>query len=270
MKAQLVSRPRKEDAPAPAECRRNRIRILNVEFDDVTLDWLVEHLIAGMVITANVDSVMKMQRDGEFYEIQRCADFVVADGQLLVFGARFLGTPLRERVTGSDLLPALCWHHRANPDVRVFLLGAGPGVAQEAQRRINARAGRDVVVGAHGPSFGFERDEDESRRIAEMIDGSGATVLAVGVGAPKQEKWIIRHRSSMPGVRLYLPVGAALDFAAGRIRRAPRWMQRSGLEWSHRLVREPARLWRRYLIEDPPFFKLLLQQRLGQYQDPFA
>lgn len=246
-----------------------RVRILNVELDNLTQSELLERFTSGVVFTVNVDFVVRMQTDRAFLELQRQADYSVADGQMLVFASRFLGTPLKERITGADLLPAFCDHHRDNPDVRVFLLGAGPGIAEDAMHALNARTGRAIVVGAHSPSYGFENDQRECLEIVDLINRSGATALAVGVGAPKQEAWIADWRGRLDGIRIFLPIGAALEFTAAARRRAPRWIGSAGFEWLFRLAQEPRRLWRRYLLDDPQFFRLVLLQRFGRYRDPF-
>ena len=139
-----------------------------------------------------------------------------------------------------------------------------PGVAAEAMRRLNARFGREIVIGAQSPSYGLEKDESECAEIIATVNASGATVVAVGVGAPKQEKWIMQHRGRMPGVRVFMGIGATIDFEAGQLPRAPRILQDIGLEWAYRLFREPRRLWRCHLLENPPFLWLVLKQRLGQ------
>jgi N-acetylglucosaminyldiphosphoundecaprenol N-acetyl-beta-D-mannosaminyltransferase len=247
-----------------------KIRILNVDFESATTAELLREVQSGVVLPLNVDTVVHLQRDREYYDVCRGADYLLPDSQILVVASHLLGTPFPERVSGSDFFPAFCDHHAADESVKVFLLGAGPGVAAEAAKRTNQRVGRELVVGTHSPSYGFERDEAECARIVEIIDGSGANVLAVGVGAPKQEKWIARYRERLPRVRLFIAIGATLDFEAGRISRAPRWTQRVGLEWAYRLTREPGRLWRRYLVDDMRIFPLLLAQRLGRYRDPFA
>lgn len=249
--------------------RATRVRILNVELDNLTQREFLERFTCGVVFTVNVDFVIRMQTDRAFLQLQRRADYSVADGQMLVFASRFLGTPLKERIAGADLLLAFCDHHRAHPDVRLFLLGAGPGVAEAAMHAINARIGRTIVVGAHSPSYGFESDERECRDIVDLINRSGATTLAVGAGTPKQEKWISDWRGRLNDVRMFLPIGAALDFTAGAKRRAPAWIGSAGFEWFFRLTQEPRRLWRRYLLEDSRFFRLVLEQRLGRYRDPF-
>lgn len=217
----------------------------------------------GAVFTPNVDFIIKMRRNRAFWQAFHAAEFRICDSQLVLLASRLLGTPLKEKIAGSDFLGEFCLHHAKSPDTRIFLLGAMPGVAREAMRRINARIGRDIVVGAHSPSYGFEKNEEECAAILEVIRASAANVLTVGLGAPKQEFFINRYRDQLPGVKLFFALGATLDFEAGNVQRAPKWMQTSGLEWAYRLLSEPRRLWRRYLIEDPPFFWFLLLQKLG-------
>lgn len=239
------------------------VNVAGVELHNLSRAQLLERLQDGVLFNPNVDVIMKLRRDPEFFELFHRAEFRICDSRIVELAARFLGTPVREKISGSDFLGQFCHHHRANPEVRLFLLGAGPGVAEQARQRINAREAREIVIGAHSPSFGFEKNPQESAQLVERINASGATVLAVGVGAPKQEKWIMRHRHLMPGVRVFMAVGATLDFEAGLLPRAPAWMQKAGLEWAYRLWREPRRLWRRYLLENTPFLWLMMRQRLG-------
>jgi exopolysaccharide biosynthesis WecB/TagA/CpsF family protein len=119
------------------------------------------------------------------------------------------------------------------------------------------------VVGAHSPSFGFEKNEQECQELIEEIKNSGATVLAVGVGAPKQEKWIYKYKEQLPNIKIFLAIGATLDFEAGNKKRAPKWVTEIGLEWLHRLLSEPKRLWKRYLIGGPIFCWLILKQKFN-------
>lgn len=245
------------------------VRILNASLTSVSAEELLARFRQGLVVFLNVDTLMKLQRSESYASVCRGADYVMADGKILVLASRFLGTPVETKVSGSDFLGAFCAHHRDDPDVKVFLLGAGPGVAARARERLNARLGREVVVGAHSPSYGFENDPAECAEIVELVNRSGATALAVGVGAPKQELWIAAHRARMPQVRMFLPVGATLDFEAGNVPRAPAWMSDGGLEWLFRLVHEPRRLWRRYLVEGPAVLSLIARQRAGRYRDPF-
>jgi N-acetylglucosaminyldiphosphoundecaprenol N-acetyl-beta-D-mannosaminyltransferase len=136
-----------------------------------------------------------------------------------------------------------------------------------AQERINRLAGREIVVGAHGPSFNFVNDQQETADAIDTINASGATCLIVGLGAPKQEIWIDHHRSRMPNVKVYMGVGATIDYEAEAVRRAPAWMTRNGLEWVYRMTTEPKRYWRRY-TRTIEFFWLVLLDRFGLYRPP--
>ena len=242
-----------------------KVNILDVEIDNLSRDELLQRLAlkGGVVVTPNVDHLMKLRHDTEFQKVYEIADYRVCDSKLLMFAASFLGTPLCDKISGSDLLPWFCDYHRDHPEVKIYMLGAAPGVAKLAQQRINARIGRDIIVEAHSPSFGFEKNPEECEAIIERIQASSANVLVVGVGAPKQEKWIVKHKDAMPNITTFLAVGAAIDFEAGHKPRSPQFVTELGLEWLHRTMSEPKRLWRRYLIEDMPFFGLVFQQWLA-------
>ena len=246
------------------------VRILNLEIHNLSRSELLDQLDRGVVFTPNVDHMMKLQHDREFYEAYSCADYVVCDSKILHYASKFLRTPFKEKISGSDLFPAFYEHHKNNEDIKIFLLGAREGVACEAQRRINAKVGRSIVIAAHSPSFGFENKEDECENIIDMVNQSGATVLAIGVGAPKQENFIYKYKHRLTNVKIFLAIGATIDFEAGNVKRAPKWLSETGLEWLYRLFAEPRRLWKRYLIEDLPFFWLILKQKLNRYTEPFS
>jgi N-acetylglucosaminyldiphosphoundecaprenol N-acetyl-beta-D-mannosaminyltransferase len=248
----------------------NQVRLLNVEIDNLTLKELLESMrFGGFVITPNVDLIMKLQRNRAFYQAYQAADFRICDSQILMYVAKFLGTPFREKICGSDLFPAFYRYYSRDESMRIFLLGAAEGVAAQAKARINAKVGREMIVAAHSPSFGFERDAAECAAIIAQINASGATVLAVGLGAPKQELWITQHRHLLPNVKVFLAIGATINFEAGHVLRAPQWVSTVGLEWLYRLMCEPRRLWKRYLGDALPFFWLVLQQRLRCYRCPW-
>jgi len=247
------------------------VKLLNVEIDNLTEAELLARLAeGGVVYTPNVDHLSKLQTDVEFARAYRAATFKVCDSKILIFAAQFLGTPLRAKLSGSDLLPAFCHHFRDDRETRIFLFGGAEGVPEAARDRINAAAGRELVVAAYSPPYGFDRDPAECQKAVDLINASDATVLAVGLGAPKQENWIYTYRASLPQIRTFLAVGAALDFEAGNRPRSPQWMSDVGLEWLYRLSVEPRRLWRRYILEDIPVLGLLVAQKLGRYQPPQA
>ncbi|MEB3338605.1 MAG: WecB/TagA/CpsF family glycosyltransferase [Leptolyngbyaceae bacterium] len=239
---------------------------MNISIDNLSTKELLNQLHSGVVFTPNVDHLVKLQADREFFQIYQSADYRVCDSKILLYAARFLGMRLKEKVSGSDLFPAFYQFHRNNTAIKIFLLGSQHTIAQEARKKINAKVQRNMVVAAHSPSWGFEKNESECLAIVEMINRSGATVLAVGVGAPKQEKWIAKYRDQLPNIKVFLAIGATIDFEAGRLSRAPKWMSEVGLEWFYRLISEPRRLWKRYLVEGAHFFWLVLKQKLNLYR----
>ena len=162
-----------------------RVNLLNIEFDNLRLVDLLRELKFGVVFTPNVDHLMKLQHDDEFFKVYQLANYKLCDSKILIYASRFLGTPIKEKISGSDFFPAFYNYHRNNERVKIFLLGGSQGIAKRAQERINKKIGRNIVVAAHSPSFEFEDDEEECRQIIKMIDESEATVLAIGVGAPK-------------------------------------------------------------------------------------
>lgn len=241
-----------------------RVNILNIPIDNISMYDILNRLKeGGVVFTPNVDHLVKLQKDREFRQAYLDADYRVCDSQLVIYASRFLGQPIQEKVSGSDLFPAFCQRYSKDPDVQIFLLGGLNGVAERARRRINAKVGRNIVVDSYSPPLGFDRDPAECRKIIEIINNSGANVLAVGVGAPKQEKWIYKYRACFPEISTFLAIGATIDFEAGEVSRAPSWMSSAGLEWLYRLLKEPGRLWKRYLVEDVAFFGLILRQKLS-------
>ncbi|NDY90917.1 WecB/TagA/CpsF family glycosyltransferase [Ideonella livida] len=267
----------KPDAGSPAcEVRVSgpvrRWPLLNIWVDDLSRSELLDLLATrgGLVFTLNPDHLWHLQHDPAFLAAYRQADWVTMDSAPLRGLMGWTGRPLRERITGSDLVPAML-HHAVRQQVpwRFFLLGAAPGVAETARRRMNERAGQALVVGALGPSMRFVDDPQETETALAAIRASGANVLLVGLGAPKQEVWLARHRHALPGVKVLLGVGATLDYEAGAVRRAPVWMRRMGLEWAYRIGSEPGRYLRRY-GRNTRFLWWMLQERLGRYRDPFG
>ncbi|MGB3512946.1 MAG: WecB/TagA/CpsF family glycosyltransferase [Microcoleaceae cyanobacterium] len=250
----------------------DKINVLNISIDNLSTQELLHKLdlYGGILFTPNVDHMINLQKDEDFYYAYQKADYRVCDGQILRYTVKLiLGESIKEKISGSDFFPAFCDYHKYNKNIKIFLLGAAPGVAKKAQENINNRVGQKLVEAAYSPSFGFEKTEKESLEIIELINNSGANVLAVGVGAPKQEKWIIKYKDKMPNIKIFMGIGATIDFEAGHKPRAPQWVSDAGLETLFRLFSEPKRLWRRYLINDPPIFLWLIKQKLNLYKNPF-
>lgn len=243
------------------------VNLLNIKMDNLSMQELLTALAekGGMVVTPNVDHMMKLQHDPEFHQVYRHSDYVVCDSKILMQASRLLGQPVREKISGSDLFPAFYTYYGNDPDMRIFLLGGPPGVAKEAQARINTKVGRAIITDTYCPPFGFEHNFEENEQIIDRINASNATVLAIGVGAPKQEKWVYHHRHRLPNIKIFLAIGATINFEAGHTARSPQWVSEAGLEWMHRLISEPKRLWKRYLVDDLPFGWLLIQQLMNRY-----
>ncbi|MCA1992684.1 MAG: WecB/TagA/CpsF family glycosyltransferase [Coleofasciculus sp. S288] len=247
-----------------------KVKILNVQIDNLSILDVLNQLSCGVVFTPNVDHLVNLQRDPEFFKVYETADYKLCDSKIVYYVSRFLGTPIKEKISGSDFFPAFYNYHKDDETIKIFLLGGKEGVAKKAQEKINTKIGREIVVDAHSPSFGFEIKEEECLEIVNKINKSGATVLAVGVGSPKQEKWIIKYKNHMPNVKIFLAVGATIDFEAGYKGRDPQWVSEVGMEWLYRLLSEPRRLWKRYLIDDPLFFWFVLKQKFKLYRFPFS
>lgn len=246
----------------------SKIRILNVDIDDVTMDELLARR-EGAFLTVHVDMLMKFQKNRAFYEILPNFDVITCDSQIIYFASKLLGRPIRERVSGSDYLPRFYTKYADDPSITMFLCGAGDGVAERAAERINAKVGREIVVGTYSPPFGFERDPDEVERTLKHINESQATVLVVGLGTPKEDHFIVDHRHELPNVKLFMPLGGTIEYEAGRMRRPPAWVTTAGFEWLWRVITEPRRRWKRYLVEQPPALWLFALQRFGRYKNPF-
>jgi N-acetylglucosaminyldiphosphoundecaprenol N-acetyl-beta-D-mannosaminyltransferase len=247
-----------------------KVRLLNVDVDDIAMDELVERLRHGVLLTLHVDSIMKLQTDREFYELLPKFTVITCDSQILTLAARLLGTPLRERVSGSDYFPRFYARYKDDPSVSIFICGGAPGVAEMARRKINDRVGREMVVGSCAPSLNYDRRPAEIEQLIAQINQSGATVLVVGLGGGRQEKFIFRYRDRLPGVRLFLPLGGTIDYEAQTLRRPPTWITDAGLEWLYRVLRQPRQRWRRYFVHQPPVLYLLARQFLRIYRDPSA
>ncbi len=240
----------------PRRVRIGQVPIDPVSFSDAIsrIEELVGEGRGGNVFTPNVDHVVLAENDSEFREGYHQASLSLVDGMPLVWAARLLGTPLPEKVSGSDLLLPL-----ANLAGRnrwpVYLLGGGPGVAAQVAAELEQRFGTPVV-GFDSPRIDLAPcGEPASREAIDRIRAVQPRLIFVALGSPKQEVWIHRYLELLrPAVAV--GVGASFDFIVGVQSRAPRWMSRLGMEWLYRLAMNPRRLWRRYLLNDPKFLAI--------------
>lgn len=216
------------------------------------------------IVTANLDFARLFRRDPDFRAAIAAADLVVADGMPIVWLARLRGTPLPERISGIDLMDG-CAALAARKGYGIFLLGAGPGIAPRAAAALQRRYPGLRVAGALTPPLGAFSPEIDAA-LVETVRAAAPEMLFVALGAPRQELWLRAHLAEL-GVPVCIGVGCAFDVLSGRRSRAPRWMQRSGLEWAFRLAQEPRRLWRRYLLGDLPLFARVLSEQLFTTHD---
>ncbi len=248
---------------------RYRVNLLDMWIDKIDLTEAVAHIDrfvrAGQphqVMTVNVDFLRLGVENRAFHQLINAADLVVPDGMPLLWGARLLGDPLPARVTGIDLIVE-CAQLAVVNDYKIFLLGAGPGVAEAAAQVLRQRCPGVRIVGTYAPPVvnAFSADEDD--KTVRLIQEMQPDMLFVAFGAPRQDEWIRAHMQRL-NVPVCMGVGGAFDMLAGRVRRAPVWMQQAGLEWAYRLVQEPGRLWKRYFVDDLPIFlRLMAQRRTG-------
>ena len=228
------------------------VAILGVAFDNVTFAETLSRIQAMIasrrphyVVTANVDFLVQAQRDAELRQVLAEAHLVLCDGTPLVWASRLLGNPLPERVAGSDLAPQLI-RLAAKNNYRLFLLGATPEANEQAAANVRTQF-PNLFVAHYSPPFRPLPEMDHTD-IARRIRAVRPDILLAAFGCPKAEKWMARQYHAL-GVPVVIGVGGTIDFLAGRVRRAPVWMQRAGLEWLFRLCQEPRRLFKRYATD---------------------
>jgi len=225
--------------------------------------WLHERrsglvLPARYICVTSVHGIITAQDDAEFRKILNSADVVTPDGMPLVWALRSLGAKNQERVYGPDLMLRIC-ESAVVKGFRVFLYGSHEDCLEKLRLRLHETFPDLRIVGWWAPPF-RPLTSDEENWVVSRITSSEAEIIFVGISTPKQERWMYRHRECFPGA-VMIGVGAAFDFHAGRVRQAPRWIQRNGLEWLFRLLMDPVRLWRRYLLVTPRFLPLWAIQR---------
>ncbi len=240
------------------------MRLGRLHVDEVTFAQALDAIAAmiaegrgGTVVTPNVDHVVMADHDERFRSAYDAAALSLADGMPILWAARILGTPLPEKISGSDLVLPLM--ERAEREGwRVYILGGGPGVGAAAAERLVQRFPRLVVAGVDSPRIDMDAAVSSRAPVLERVRAASPHLVLVALGAPKQELWMTEVAEDLRPAVL-LGVGAAVDFIAGTAKRAPRWMSASGLEWLFRLGQEPRRMWRRYLLRDPEFLFIVLR-----------
>lgn len=223
------------------------------------ISLLVEEQKKSYIVAINVDVVMKIENDAYLKNITDKADLTLVDGKPLVWIAKWHKHPVKAKISGSDLVPELC-RVAAKKGYRLFIIGGKEGVADKAKENLERELPEIKVVGTYSPPFGFEKDKTELEIINTMIRDAQPDILIVCFGCPKQEKWVYENYKKYDAT-LSICAGATVDFLAGNVSRAPKWMSEHGLEWVYRLLQEPKRLFKRYLIDDVKIFRLVWKYR---------
>jgi N-acetylglucosaminyldiphosphoundecaprenol N-acetyl-beta-D-mannosaminyltransferase len=241
-----------------------RVDVLGVGVSAITMSQAVDQIAAWIgdrsqhyVTVTGVHGVMESQRDAELLEIHNASGLTTPDGMPLVWCCRRAGLGFVERVYGPDLMLAVL-ERGLDEGWRSYLYGGAPGVPDQLAARLRDRFAGIEVAGVHSPPFG-ELSPDDDAAIVEAINAARPDIVWVGLSTPKQERWMAAHVGRIEAPVL-VGVGAAFDFHAGTARQAPPWLQRSGLEWAYRLAREPRRLWRRYLRNNPAFLAAIARR----------
>lgn len=240
-----------------------RVRLLNTTIDPITLadamteiERYVDSNLPHQLVTVNVDFVRIAQENEQFRRILNNSDLSVADGKPLLWAARWTGQELPARITGMDLVLG-CAELAERRSESMFFLGAAEGIAAKAALALRTDF-PNLKIQTYSPPMGPFSDE-ENAKIIRLIRESGAKYLFVAFGAPKQDVWIMEHLHEI-GVPVCAGVGGVFNFLAGCIKRAPEWMQRTGFEWLYRVMQEPTRLWRRYIMQDLPVFVRMMME----------
>ena len=240
-----------------------RIEFLGIPLDAITLDETVEKIdnaikegkhISHVVI--NAGKVVAMQKDKMLFKSVASCDIINADGQSVVWGARFLGAKVPERVAGIDLMYSLL-KLAGEKGYTCYFLGAREEVVREVVARVKKKYGSEIVAGSRNGYF----TEEEGEEVAGEILQSGANILFVAMASPKKEKFLYQNREILKKVNFTMGVGGSFDVIAGITKRAPVWMQRMGLEWFYRFMQEPKRMWRRYLVGNSRFIWMVIKEK---------
>ena len=245
-----------------------KVNILGVQISSIFNDDLlyaftqqILHKQKKQVCITPVNSVLAAVKSEQVKTIYNNADYVLCDGMPVKWAASFLNTPIKERITGLDLLPnlvTLC----AKNDFSIFLLGASPGVGDKLKQVILNQYPHAKIVGVYVPPFMATFTAEENNKMITAVNAASPDVLLVSLTAPKQDIWIAQNKHSL-NATLLVGIGGAFEVMAGLAKRAPKWAQKAGLEWLYRFIQEPKRLFRRYFIEAPLFIPLIIKQKLS-------
>ncbi|MCI6698766.1 MAG: WecB/TagA/CpsF family glycosyltransferase [Lachnospiraceae bacterium] len=243
--------------------------LLNTFVNNVSMNETIQ-AIEGMIaekkksyiVAINVDVVLKIEHDQYLKKITDGADMVLVDGQPLVWISKWHKHPVKAKISGSDLVPRVC-EVAAKKGYTMYIIGGKVGIAEKAKKNLERQLPGINIVGTFAPPFGFEKDQKELDNINAMITAVHPDILVACFGCPKQEKWVYENYQKYDAT-VSICAGATVDFLAGNIDRAPKWMSDHGLEWFYRFTKEPKRLFKRYFIDDVEILKLLRKYNNGE------
>lgn len=243
-----------------------KIQFLNTYVNNASMDETIKEIDRliysnkkSYIVAINVDVVIKIENDQKLKKATDEADMVLVDGKPLIWISKWHKRPIKEKVSGSDLVPALC-DHASKKGYSIFIIGGKDGIAEKAKQNLETQYNGIKVVGTYSPPFGFENDNIELGKINELITERHPDILIACFGCPKQEKWIYDNYKDYDAT-VSICAGATVDFLAGNVKRAPKWMADHGLEWLFRFFQEPKRMFKRYFIDDLKIIKLMFKYR---------
>lgn len=242
----------------------NRINILNTNIDNYCTEEtlsLIEQTIDNQkqlhLVVVNASTIVSMQSDMQLRKSVNESDLINADGQAVVWASKILGKPLKERVAGTDLMINLV-EMAHQKKYKIFFFGAKEEVVKKVVEKYSNQYSPDIIAGYRNGYFKKEEEKD----IANEIANSGANLLFIAISSPTKENFVFNNKQLLGKVNFIMGVGGAFDVVSGRTKRAPLWMQKSGMEWFYRFLQEPKRMWKRYLVGNTKFILLVLKERM--------
>lgn len=235
------------------------INNMNMDETILSIDNMISTGKKSYVVAINVDVVIKIEEDSYLKKITDSADSVLVDGKPLVWISKWHKRPVKAKISGSDLVPLLC-ELAMRKGYSIFIIGGKEGIAKQAKYNLEKKLPGIKIVGTYAPPFGFEENSEELNHINNMISEAHPDLLIVCFGCPKQEKWIYENYQKYDAT-VSICAGATVDFLAGNVKRAPKWMSNHGLEWFYRFTKEPKRMFKRYFVDDMKIVKLIWKYR---------
>jgi len=253
--------------------KRKLVDILGIDIDNVSLleslqiieKFLQDKESCKAVFTPNSHIVMLARKDIRLYHALKSANLLIPDGMPLIWGSKFLNTPLKEKISGSSYLYNLCEYFSTRRQVKLFLLGGFDDVANKTKEILISKYKNISVLGTYSPPIGFFTDYEENEKIIKILQNSGAEILIVGLSEGVGEKWIIKYKDKYK-IPISIQLGAAFDFITGIKKMPPQFLKNIGLGWLWRLLHEPKRLFKRYIFCDSPIFYMFLMQQLHKLE----